>query len=113
MSIQSICVYTGSSIRVDEIYKDASRQLGKMIADRGMQLVYGGGHVGLMGLIADAALEAGGKVVGIIPSHLQKWEVQPHAADGIAAGRFHAQPQTPDGGAVRCFCRHAGRLWNA
>ena len=75
-AIQSLCVYTGSSIRVDEIYKEESKKLGRMIAERNMQLVYGGGRVGLMGLIADAALQAGGKVIGIIPAHLQQWEVE-------------------------------------
>jgi len=73
---QSICVFTGSSIRVPEVYQNAARETGALIAQRGKTLVYGGGRVGLMGLCADAALAAGGKVIGVIPAHLQKWEVE-------------------------------------
>lgn len=74
--IHSLCVYCGSSPRVDEKYKTAAARLGALIAARGLQLVYGGGRVGLMGITADAALGAGGKVVGIIPEHIQALEVQ-------------------------------------
>ncbi len=86
---QSLCVYTGSSINVDQAFKDAAAQTGRMIAERGLRLVYGGGRVGLMGLCADAALAAGGAVIGIIPAHLQKWEVEHtaltemHVVDGM------------------------------
>ncbi|WP_207478315.1 LOG family protein [Arenibaculum pallidiluteum] len=73
--IRSLCVYCGSSSRVDEIYQQAAHAMGTAIAERGMQLVYGGGRVGLMGIAADAALAAGGRVVGIIPEHLQSKEV--------------------------------------
>jgi len=74
--IRSLCVYCGSSTRVDERYKSAAARLGALIAARGLQLVYGGGRVGLMGIVADAALGAGGKVVGIIPEHIQALEVE-------------------------------------
>jgi hypothetical protein len=74
--IRSLCVYCGSSPRVDEKYKTAAARLGALIAARGLQLVYGGGRVGLMGITADAALGAGGQVVGIIPEHIQALEVQ-------------------------------------
>ncbi|WP_225766591.1 TIGR00730 family Rossman fold protein [Inquilinus sp. Marseille-Q2685] len=74
--IRSLCVYCGSSSRVDERYKSAAANLGALIAARGLQLVYGGGRVGLMGIVADAALGAGGKVVGIIPEHIQALEVE-------------------------------------
>jgi uncharacterized protein (TIGR00730 family) len=73
--IQSVCVYCGSSSRVDQIFKDAAVALGKSIADNGWNVVYGGGRVGLMGLVADSALGAGGKVVGIIPKHIQAREI--------------------------------------
>jgi uncharacterized protein (TIGR00730 family) len=53
----------------------AARQLGAALAERGQSLVYGGGNVGLMGAVADAALHAGGRVVGVIPQHLDDWEV--------------------------------------
>lgn len=74
--IRSLCVYCGSSSRVDERYKIAAARLGALIAARGLQLVYGGGRVGLMGIMADAALGAGGTVVGIIPEHIQVLEVE-------------------------------------
>ncbi|NQW09483.1 MAG: TIGR00730 family Rossman fold protein [Alphaproteobacteria bacterium] len=70
-----ICVFCGSSSRVDQRYKRAATDLGTLIAQAGCDLVYGGGKVGLMGLLADAALSAGGKVVGVIPSFLRDLEV--------------------------------------
>ena len=74
--IKNICVYTGSSIRVDPIYHQVARDFGTAIAKRDLGLVYGGGRVGLMGLCADAALANGAPVTGVIPSHLQQWEVE-------------------------------------
>jgi uncharacterized protein (TIGR00730 family) len=56
--------------------RQAARDLGRMIAESGADLIYGGGHVGLMGVIADAALAAGGRVTGIIPAHLRYAEVE-------------------------------------
>lgn len=73
--IQSVCVYCGSSSRVDQAYKDAAVEIGKTIAANGWNVVYGGGRVGLMGLVADSALGAGGKVIGIIPKHIQAREI--------------------------------------
>ena len=75
-NIQNVCVYCGSSSNVDEIYKQAATKLGKIIADEGWGVVYGGGRVGLMGLVADSALENGTSVIGIIPEHIQEREVQ-------------------------------------
>ena len=74
--IKSVCVYCGSSARVDQAYKDAAVDLGKAIAAHGWGVVYGGGRVGLMGLVADSALAAGARVVGIIPQHIQGREVE-------------------------------------
>jgi hypothetical protein len=74
--IRSICVYCGSSIRVDDAFKKAAVDFGKILADNKIRLVYGGGKVGLMGLIADSVLEHGGEVVGIIPQHISEREVQ-------------------------------------
>ncbi len=74
--VTSLCVYCGSSSRVDEAYKTAARDLGGLVGARGWQLVYGGGRVGLMGIVAESALAAGGRVVGIIPEHIQKLEVE-------------------------------------
>ena len=72
----SVCVYCGSSSRVADVHKDAAHMLGDGLARRGIQLVYGGGRVGLMGIAADAALAAGGHVVGIIPGHIQAAEIE-------------------------------------
>ncbi len=74
--IKSVCVYCGSSSRVDQVYKDAAVELGTALAANKWDVVYGGGRVGLMGLVADSALKAGSKVVGIIPHHIQAREVQ-------------------------------------
>lgn len=73
--LRTVCVYCGSSGNVDEIYRAAARDAGTMLAQRGLDVVYGGGNVGLMGLTADAALAAGAQVTGIIPRHIQDREV--------------------------------------
>jgi predicted Rossmann-fold nucleotide-binding protein len=65
--ISSLCVFCGSSSRVAESYRHAAEELGREIALRRMRLVYGGGRIGLMGILADAALTASGNVVGVIP----------------------------------------------
>jgi len=74
-SVKRICVYCGSSGRVDEIYRAAATRLGVVMAKAGIGLVYGGGRIGLMGLLADAALASGGHVTGIIPAHLHDKEI--------------------------------------
>lgn len=76
MPAKSVCVYCGSSNHVAESYKDIARAVGTLLAQQGYRVIYGGGHVGLMGLLADAALGAGGQVVGIIPEHIRAREVQ-------------------------------------
>ena len=73
--MSAICVYCGSSPGKDPAFLRAARELGTLLAKRGHTLVYGGGNVGLMGAAADAALAAGGRVVGVIPDHLVRWEV--------------------------------------
>ena len=73
--ITSVCVYCGSRVGSRQAYRDVAAALGQGLAARGMRLVYGGGRVGLMGVLADAAIAAGGEVVGIIPEHLFRIEV--------------------------------------
>jgi len=73
--IKTLCVYLGSSARCDDVYKDAARSFGKIMADKGLALVYGGGNVGLMGILANAVMENGGKVIGIIPEHISSREI--------------------------------------
>lgn len=73
--IRRLCVYCGSSGAVDRRYREAAGELGAHLAAAGIGLVYGGGRVGLMGLLADAVLAAGGEVIGIIPSRLRDAEL--------------------------------------
>lgn len=72
---RGVCVFCGSSIGTRPEYAEAARHLGRELARRGLVLVYGAGDVGLMGILADAALEAGGQVVGMIPRALVEREV--------------------------------------
>lgn len=71
----TVCVFCGSSKGVAPVYQDSAVALGTILGNRGIDVVYGGGHVGLMGMVADAALDAGSRVTGIIPRFLQEWEV--------------------------------------
>lgn len=73
-----ICVFLGSSSGHSPVYAEAATRFGTLLARRGIGLVYGGGRVGLMGLIADAACAAGGEVIGIIPKALREREVDHH-----------------------------------
>ena len=73
--MRSICVYCGSNSGSKSVYAQRAAELGARIASEGLQLVYGGGNVGLMGIVADAVLAGGGEVVGVIPEQLVQWEV--------------------------------------
>lgn len=68
--MNSICVFCGSSLGNDPIYQQMAQATGQAIAEQGKTLIYGGGRSGLMGVVADSALKAGGRVVGIIPNAL-------------------------------------------
>lgn len=76
--MKSVCVFCGSNPGNDPAYAEGARAMGREIARRGMVLVYGGGAVGLMGVVANAALEAGGEVHGVIPQALRDKEVGHH-----------------------------------
>jgi uncharacterized protein (TIGR00730 family) len=73
--MQRICVFCGSASGANPAYAEAARDMGREIVRRGLTLVFGGGQVGLMGVVADAALEAGGNVIGVIPHALAAREV--------------------------------------
>ncbi|MDG9930564.1 MULTISPECIES: TIGR00730 family Rossman fold protein [unclassified Pseudomonas] len=75
MNLKSVCVFCGASPGARPIYREAAENLGRSLAERGLTLVYGGGAVGLMGVVADAALAAGGEVIGIIPQSLERAEI--------------------------------------
>lgn len=76
--MKRVCVYCGSSPGDRPLYAEAARSLGRRLAERGLGLVYGGGHVGLMGIVADSVLAAGGEVIGVIPQRLVDAEVAHH-----------------------------------
>ncbi len=73
--LRRICVYCASSPGARPVYAERARALGALLARRGIALVYGGGHVGLMGTVADGALDAGGHVIGVIPRALMDREL--------------------------------------
>lgn len=73
--MKNVCVYCGSNAGNDPKFAETAIALGRRIAAEGLGLVYGGGNVGLMGIVADAVLAGGGDVTGVIPEHLMKWEV--------------------------------------
>ena len=79
----SVCVYCGSRAGVDAAYAEAARATGQWIGAHGGQLVYGGGRNGLMGIVAQATQEAGGRVVGIIPKALVDKEQANHHCDEL------------------------------
>ncbi len=71
----NICVFCGSSKGLNPVYSDSARELGELIAAKGHTLIYGGGNIGLMGIVADTVLEKGGRVIGVIPDFLMQKEV--------------------------------------
>lgn len=73
--MKRVCVFAGSSVGIHAEYQDAARALGRTLAERGIGLVYGGARVGLMGIIADATLTAGGEAIGVIPAALVAREI--------------------------------------
>jgi uncharacterized protein (TIGR00730 family) len=79
--VHSVAVFCGSHAGNEPVFRAAATEFGRALAEAGMRLIYGGGRVGLMGAIADAALAAGGTVIGVIPEFLTRWEV---AHDGVA-----------------------------
>lgn len=92
--IHSLCVYCSASARVAQVHRDAAAKMGRLLAEAKIRLVFGGGRVGLMGILADAALAAGGEVVGIIPEHLMRLEVgHQSASELLVVGSMHERKQ--------------------
>ena len=73
--MKSICIFCGANFNGDPVLKQAIEQLAELMTDRNITLVYGGGKVGVMGLMADAVLQRGGKAIGVIPQFLMDKEV--------------------------------------
>ncbi|WP_428538980.1 TIGR00730 family Rossman fold protein [Rhodopila sp.] len=74
-AIQSLAVFCGSRVGINPAYAEAGRALGRGLAAAGIRLVFGGGRIGIMGVVADAVLAAGGRALGVIPEFLTQWEV--------------------------------------
>jgi uncharacterized protein (TIGR00730 family) len=90
----SVCVYCGARPGKDPAYPEAARQMGRLIAQRGWRLVYGGAQVGLMGEVANAALAAGGTVLGVIPERLHSHEIQhPGLSELVVVRTMHERKQ--------------------
>jgi len=88
--LQAICVLCGSRPGSNPVYERDAIRLGQMIAERGVRLVYGGGSIGLMGVIANSTLAAGGEVVGVIPDFLMRYEVgHMRLTDLVITGSMH------------------------
>ncbi|WP_417317938.1 TIGR00730 family Rossman fold protein [Emcibacter sp.] len=89
-NIKSICVYCGSKNGNNGNFTALARDLGHMMADNGIRLVYGGGSIGLMGVIARAVMEKNGEVTGVIPGHLEDLEVgEKNLTDKFVVGNMH------------------------
>jgi uncharacterized protein (TIGR00730 family) len=73
--IKALCVFCGSKMGASPQYQAVAKQLGSLLAERSIRLIYGGGNIGLMGVVADAVMDAGGEVTGVIPEFLMKFEV--------------------------------------
>ena len=92
MAIQSLAVFCGSKNGNNLLFKQHAEQLGKLMAEQNVNLIYGGGSAGIMGIIADAVMGNGGKVTGVIPKILLEWEVQHHGiTELIIADDMHTR----------------------
>lgn len=88
--MKRVCVFCGSNPGARTAYSTAARALGAALVRRGLGLVYGGGDVGLMGILADTVLEAGGEVIGVIPEALVAFEVAHHGLTELrVVGSMH------------------------
>jgi uncharacterized protein (TIGR00730 family) len=93
-AVHSVAVFCGSRFGADPAFAAGARALGRGLAVAGMRLVYGGGRIGLMGAIADAVLEAGGEVLGVIPEFLARLEVaHSGVAELVVTDSMHSRKQ--------------------
>ncbi|PGK38368.1 TIGR00730 family Rossman fold protein [Bacillus anthracis] len=92
--MKSICVFCGSNYGESEEYKNAAEKLGEYLGEKNITLIYGGGKVGLMGSVANSALQVGGNVVGIIPEFLRDKEIAHQGiTDLIVVDSMHSRKQ--------------------
>jgi uncharacterized protein (TIGR00730 family) len=95
--INAVCVYCGSSAGTEPVFGETASQFGKILAENGVRLIYGGGSVGLMGILADAVLVHGGKATGIIPEFLTQREQPRRLGNGqelIVTRDMHERKRT-------------------
>ncbi len=93
-AITSLCVFCGSKAGTDPAFSTAAAGLGRLMAERGVRLVYGGGGIGLRGVLSDAVLERGGEVLGVIPEFLVPYEVaNPNLTETAITGSMHERKQ--------------------
>ena len=94
VKLETVCVYCGSSDRAGRAYLDAAGDLGRTLAQRSLTILCGGGAVGLMGALTDAALEAGGRVIGVRPAFMSELESpHPEATEMIWTQTMHERKQ--------------------
>ena len=93
-TLKHICVFCGSSVGARPAYVEAARELGGTLAGRGLGIVFGGGKVGLMGVLADAALAAGGEAIGVIPEALVAREIAHNGLTELRVVRSMHQRKT-------------------
>ncbi len=110
--MKRITVYCGANIGTDKIYAQQAYEVGKTLAQKKITLVYGGGKVGLMGVMANAAMEYGGEVIGVIPHFLCTKEIENNDITEVIKVGYHASTKDdfkrPFG---RIYC-HARRIWH-
>lgn len=93
--LSSLCVFCGASSGTNPCYHDAAQDFGKVLARHGIELVWGGGHVGLMGTVADAVLASGGTVFGVIPEFMADRELaHPFATEMRVVDSMHTRKAT-------------------
>jgi uncharacterized protein (TIGR00730 family) len=92
--MKKVCVYCASSTKIDAAYFSAAKELGKILAENELELVYGGGSMGLMGTVADAVMEHGGRVTGVIPRFMceQQWD-HPGVSEMIVTESMHERKE--------------------
>ena len=112
MNFRRICVFCGSNSGMNPAYREAAAGMGQLLAGRGIELVYGGGNIGLMGVLADTVLESGGRVIGVIPESLMAKEVGHGGLTELRIVQSMHERKALDGGPLRRIHRHARRVWH-
>ncbi len=108
--LRSVCVFCGSAFGKRQAYWDAAAETGKLLAQQGIRLVYGGGNVGLMGVVADACMAAGGEVTGVIPRSMLEREIAHRGLTKLhVEGYFDPLPALADHAVEEGFLRVGDR----